>query len=363
MHVTLVSGFDADAPSASGTRSHVEALAGFLRNREVPHLVVTASSRWDIQSGWCRVPVRRPNSTFHFQAALASTLADVPIPRDSIVHVHRPDDLLPFVIHGSGRSRVCTLHGNPGRYVPTRHGPVVSGLYRIAERFALRRMDRIIAVDSRTASEYGRRYPWLRERIRTIPNGIDTAMFHPMNRERAKQGWGLDGTVLLYAGRLESDKHVRDILHAFLALRPARTILVFAGGGRERGGLEVEAAGSSVRFLGPVARGDMPSLINAADAAVLFSDEGLSSFALEALACGVPVIATPTGDLPKVIRPGENGLFVSNLEELGAAMRGIADGALAADSSLAASVRQYAWSEVGRRLLALYLEVWDGRTA
>jgi len=107
----------------------------------------------------------------------------------------------------------------------------------------------------------------------------------------------------------------------------------------------------------------MPGLINAADAALLFSDEGLSSFALESLACGVPVIATPTGALPEVLHPGENGQLVSDVEEMVAAMESILRGAIPPSSSIARTVLEYAWRNVGPRLLAAYREVWDGHAA
>jgi len=127
--------------------------------------------------------------------------------------------------------------------------------------------------------------------------------------------------------------------------------------------LEVDARGLDVRFLGPIARSEMPSLINAADAGVLFSDEGLSSFALEALSCGVPLIATPTGGLSDVVRPGENGYLVSTPEELVGAMAAVLRGAILPNPSLAEAVYRYAWPIVGKELLAVYRDVWSGRDA
>jgi len=363
MHVTLVAGFDASTPSASGTRSHVEALASLLLKSQIPHLLVTGARRWHLQDDWCGLPVRRPNSAFHFQAALTSMLSGLPIPSDSVIHVHRPDDLLPFILHKAGRRFVCTLHGNPARYVPTRHGRLISALYGIAERSALREVHRVVAVDGQTASDYGQRYPWLRTRVRTIPNGIDTTLFRPLDRTSAKRAWGFEGTVVLYAGRLEPDKHVREILQVFLSIAEPGGLLVFAGDGSERQFLESKAVGHPVRFLGTVRRDAMPVLLNAADAAVLFSDEGLSSFALEALASGVPVIATPTGDLPEVVHPGENGFLVTSAQELRVAISEILRGGLAAHPSLSNSVKRYSWSELGPELVALYQELWDDGNA
>lgn len=319
-------------------------------------MLVTASKSLAVGKAWCRLPVRRPNNTFQFQAALTAMLGNLPVPEDSIVHVHRPDDLLPFVLHRVGRRRVCTLHGNPAAYVPGRHGRLVTAMYRLAERSALWKCDLVVAVDPETAFDYEKRYSWLRGRVHVIPNGVDVNTFRPMDAADAKRLWGFRGNVLLYAGRLEPDKRVRDILRAFLSIGQPDGTLVFAGDGSERRRLEAEAGNASVRFLGTVRRDDMPMLINAADAGVLFSDEGLSSFALETLACGRPVISTPTGASPSLIRQGENGYLVSSRAELVTAMTNVLRGSIPPGTSISRTADSYDWSKIGRRLLALYAE-------
>jgi glycosyltransferase involved in cell wall biosynthesis len=231
----------------------------------------------------------------------------------------------------------------------------------VAEWSALRKADYVVAVDSLTALDYVERYPWLRDRIRIIPNGVDTNTFLPMNRDEARKRWGLvdAGTVFLYAGRLEADKNVSQIIRAFKELHTSGSTLVIAGDGSERSTLEEVSGGHGILFLGSVPRTEMASLINAADATVLFSDEGLSSFALEALACGVPVITTPSGDLPALIHRGENGYLVTNSAELVDALQRVARRELGPDLSIVSSVASHAWPEVGRRLLGVYREVWD----
>jgi len=174
-----------------------------------------------------------------------------------------------------------------------------------------------------------------------------------MDRTECKREWGFGGKVLLYAGRLEPDKHVLDILHTFLSISQPDAVLAIAGDGTLRARIEEQGRGGSVRILGSVSRSRMPSLINASDGGVLFSDEGLSSFALETLACGVPMIGTLTGDLPKLIRDGDNGF----LAELGVAMRTILRGSVVPERSISEMVREYAWPEVGQRLLSLYREM------
>ncbi|HLB67056.1 MAG TPA: glycosyltransferase family 4 protein [Thermoplasmata archaeon] len=359
MHVTLVSGFDPTSGTIGGTRTYVEAVAAFLATKEIPHVTVRAGRREEHRPRESTVRVRRPGSSLHFLAALAASGKTLPIPNDTIVHVQRPDDAVPFLVAGH-RKIVCTLHGNPGLWVPSRHGFVVSGAYWLAERFALQRAAGLIAVDSHTAAAYTAKLPRLQGKIRVIPNGVDTFRFRPMDRAGAKAKWDIREPALLYAGRLEPDKRVREIVEAFTGLASDRGILAIAGLGSERTALEQLGSGRRVRFLGRVDREDMPSLLNAVDAAVIFSDEGLSSFALEAIACGVPVVATPTGDMTDIVIPERTGYLVKDLGKLRRAMELILRGALEPSPDIAATVKSYSWDRVGHRLLDMYSGVWNG---
>ncbi len=238
----------------------------------------------------------------------------------------------------------------------------MGALYREVEWFALRGAHRVIAVDIGTSQEYTRRFPWLEGRLRVIPNGVDARSFYPMDQDGAKRRWGVEGTVLLYAGRLEPEKRVLDIVRAFQALGGNQTTLVIAGDGTQRPAIEAAARGLQVRLLGDVDRSEIPDLLNAAEAVVLFSErEGLPMIALEALACGTPVITTAVGGLAGLIRDGETGYFVSNARDLREAMRKVRDGKLHSPNSISMSVTSYDWREIGRRVLQVYEEVWDAR--
>jgi glycosyltransferase involved in cell wall biosynthesis len=235
-------------------------------------------------------------------------------------------------------------------------------VYREVERIALGWSDRVIAVDMRTGEEYARRYPWLGDRLCVIPNGVDASSFLPMDRGAAKRKWRIDGTAFLYAGRLEPEKRVLDIVRAFRSVENGHTTLLIAGDGTQRSVVEAAARGLPVRLLGDVTRSEIPSLLNASDAVVLFSErEGLPMVALEALACGTPVIATAVGDLPGLVRQGETGYLVSNTKDLEFAMRQVRDGTIQTATSIAMSVASYDWREIGRRILRVYQEVHDAR--
>jgi glycosyltransferase involved in cell wall biosynthesis len=125
---------------------------------------------------------------------------------------------------------------------------------------------------------------------------------------------GLDGSTLVFAGRLGPQKALDTLLHALVDVPDAA--LVVAGDGPERGPLEelvrtLELDGR-VSFLGAVPRERVLRLFGAADASVLSSAwENFPHTVVEALAVGCPVIATSVGGVPEVVRDGENGLLVA----------------------------------------------------
>src|SRR5207245_9607258 len=124
------------------------------------------------------------------------------------------------------------------------------------------------------------------------------------------------GTV----GRWEAVKNQTCLVQAFARLagtHPAM-FLVIAGEGRCRSSLEDLArqsnVASRVRFLGE--RSDLPRLLQAMDVFVLPSvAEGMSNTLLEAMASGLPIVATRVGGSPEVVADGINGLLVESLPE------------------------------------------------
>ncbi len=147
--------------------------------------------------------------------------------------------------------------------------------------------------------------------------GVDTKQFKPGVRTSAiREQLGVNDTfMLLHVGRLAAEKNVELVLEAFRIFREAHTglaaSLVIAGDGpsaislRERTG-----SGAGVRFLGNLERRlVLPLLYASADAFVYASEtETLGLVVLEAMASGVPVVATPEGGVADNLRDGVNGL-------------------------------------------------------
>ena len=174
-------------------------------------------------------------------------------------------------------------------------------------------------------------------RVHLLPNAVDMTRFSPAPSEerdarRRHFGFGPDDVVCLYVGRLSREKGVLELAAAWKELQPANATLLLAGpdmpgspwdaGPAAREFIGRNGLTSSVRFLGP--SDDVASVLQLADVAVQPSHfEALGLSAIEALACGVPVIASDVGGLPDFIRDGHNGRLVPprNVAALAGALR------------------------------------------
>jgi sugar transferase (PEP-CTERM/EpsH1 system associated) len=154
-------------------------------------------------------------------------------------------------------------------------------------------------------------------KVTVIPNGVDTARFAGEGRLAARRSLALadDAFVVGSVGRLDPVKDYASLLRAFAILvrqQPASR-LVLAGDGPERGRIEAHLAeaslGDRVLLLGE--RHDIPLVLAALDVFVLPSiAEGMSNVILEAMASGVPVVATSVGGNPELVDDGATGRLV-----------------------------------------------------
>jgi glycosyltransferase involved in cell wall biosynthesis len=159
------------------------------------------------------------------------------------------------------------------------------------------------------------------ERVHVVPYGLDMSVFRPRPRGDTRAALGLPGGFLfICAGRLDRGKGTHHALNALAItgkrLPDARLLIV--GDGAERGALERLARELGVTerviFAGAQKPENMPAYIAAADALLFPTElnEALPLILLQAMACGLPVIASKTGAIPDVINnPGENGLLVA----------------------------------------------------
>ena len=198
-------------------------------------------------------------------------------------------------------------------------------------------------------------------RITVLRNGVDLALFQPVDRTAARQALGLRRRTLLSVGGLIPRKGNDIVVQALPALPDVELLLV--GEGPERDALARLAASlgvaDRVRFLGAVAHADLPRIYSAADALVLASSrEGWANVLLEAMACGTPVIASDVWGTPEVVAARAAGVLMPSRTPAGLST---AFNDLFADLPSRSATRAYAarfdWDATTSGQLALFGEI------
>ncbi|MEI6650091.1 MAG: glycosyltransferase family 4 protein [Candidatus Moraniibacteriota bacterium] len=194
--------------------------------------------------------------------------------------------------------------------------------------------------------------------IPVIPNGVDTIQFMPESNRIS------DGIVrILVVSRLTPRKGMRFLIRAMESL-PGSARLIVVGGGGERANLESVAAESGVtdrvEFRGLIPHDDLPEIYRECDIFCMPSlNEGMSNTVLEAIASGLPIVATVTGGTEELVSDGENGFFAEkeSPEDLAAKLGTlIADPALRARMAVASRTKaeSMSWKSVSQRYVEEY---------
>lgn len=233
--------------------------------------------------------------------------------RPRVVHTHH----LPALLNAAP---TAWLGGRP-TLVHTEHAYQYltdAARLRAAVRWTSRLTRRFVVVGAEMAPFYRDVVHVAERRLRVIPNGIQLQRYAPPRDVTAqRQRLGLpDGFLVGTAGRFAPEKNLPMLLRAVARVRALGhdVRLVLAGDGAERDDLarladELEFR-DAVHFLGW--RTDVPAILGCLDVFALTSwTEGLPLAVLEAMACGVPVVATSVGDLPNVIVDGRSGRLVA----------------------------------------------------
>ncbi len=209
-------------------------------------------------------------------------------------------------------------------------------------------------------------------RISRIINGVDTVRFHPgQDRSPLPPGFAPPGTLVIGAvGRLEKVKDQPNLARAFIRLAETvpeahqRLRLVIIGEGSLRAEIESLLDGARLRELAwlPGARDDVPELLRTMDLFVLPSQaEGISNTILEAMACGLPVVATAVGGNAELVVNGETGRLVpaNDSAALAQAIREFVDHAEQMRVCGAAGRRRVEERFSMEAMVAAYLKVYD----
>jgi glycosyltransferase involved in cell wall biosynthesis len=201
-----------------------------------------------------------------------------------------------------------------------------------------------------------------------LPNGVDVVHCCPVSEERKQKlramfSLPLQCMLVVYAGRLVPEKHVDHLLKVWSDIRakfPGAHLLI-VGEGEELSRLK-EMQVDGVQFTGQVQ--DAVPYLQASDLFVLpSSTEGLSNSMLEAMSCGLPVLATKVGGAPDVIEHQVSGWLIPS-EDVDALKQGLETllGEKSLRFSLGSNARQriissYSLDSVARRLVGLYQQL------
>jgi glycosyltransferase involved in cell wall biosynthesis len=205
------------------------------------------------------------------------------------------------------------------------------------------------------------------ERIRVLRNGVDLALFHPVERERARRSLGLDRPTLLAVGNLVPLKRHHLIVEALAELPGVELLIV--GEGPERAAIEARAracgVAGRVRLLGRLPQHRLPEVYSAADFLVLASShEGWPNVLLESMACGTPVVVCDIPGIAEIVAAPEAGSIAPSAT---AAALAVALRERLAAAPDRARTRRYAegfgWESTTHGQIALFSEILARRPA
>ena len=227
------------------------------------------------------------------------------------------------------------------------------------------------------AAQFERLYGRPPGRVEIVSPGVEHAFFAPGDRRGARLALGLgDHPVLLFVGRIQPLKGLDVAVRALAALnQPEAVLLVVGGASGVDGNAEDEKVHAlvdelgltgRVRFVAPQPHHMLSTYYRAADVVLVPSrSESFGLVALEAAACGTPVVASAVGGLLTIVDHGHTGFLVQGRDP--DVFAAYADELLSNDrlswemsASAAARARNYTWSVAAARLRRLYADLTVG---
>jgi glycosyltransferase involved in cell wall biosynthesis len=335
---------------------------------KIAHLTATFPPNWTGAGNTCLNFARRQAAAGHeVEVFTASAPGEAPDAGGAVVHRYRPRvaignaPLIPAIARIDGVDVIhlhypfifgveLTLagglrHRDPALVVSYKNQlvgkgarrPLFWGYEQLWPRLLVHRADRVCVL----SSEHAESVPYLRslsrhapEKVVEMPNGVDIDLFSPgPDSAGVRERFGIpeDAVVALFAATLDRAHHFKRLdlaIAAIAACNDERLHLLVAGGGELLDSYRRSAAaalGDRAHFAGAVPHGELPALMRATDFIILTTEppESFGIVLIEAMACGLPAIATDYPGASAVVDADETGLLVP-IGDLDAARRAVA---------------------------------------
>jgi D-inositol-3-phosphate glycosyltransferase len=254
-----------------------------------------------------------------------------------------------------------------------------SELRLVNEKKLAKQCDRIIVPTQKDKEYLIQYYDAPCDNIRIVPCGVNLDRFKPQDKISARQQLTLpiDGPIVLYVGRFTPIKGLDRLFKSFSSItRPSGAILLMVGGDGKRSlmsqHLKKKAKAFHIQdrltFAGRVDQKILPQYYSAADVLVVPSYyESFGLVALEALACGTPVVTTSVGAMGKIVKDGVTGYVVTDSDPCHFA--GVIEAVLIkqkqnglSPSKIRASVSEFTWARSASLLLDAYRSALEDKS-
>ena len=259
-----------------------------------------------------------------YETALASTMVNVILNNNlDLLHVHYA---IPHASAAYFARQILKKQGRDIPFITTLHGTDITLVgkdqtYAPVVTFSINESDAITAVSNNLKEETLRSFP-IEKDIDVITNFVDMSRFRHSDKNHFKKMLAPNGErILVHVSNFRKVKRVGDVIKVFEKVHqqiPSKLLMI--GDGPERLGAEELCRSmnnnicADIRFLGK--QEQMDEILSITDLFILPSEyESFGLSALEAMACGVPVISTNAGGLPEINIQGETG-YLSNVGDI-----------------------------------------------
>lgn len=283
-----------------------------------------------------RLPFKQFNSKLYYLPFSLWCISQLKKIKPNIIHIHSRPQFVYFVSCLTSNAKII-LHI---------HNLEILDLIKIWNHFSLKKINLILGCSKFVAEKIKQRYPLLEKNVCYIHNGVNTDRFKPIwlrSKERLeiRRAFGIDNEtkVILFIGRLVYVKGVHILIEAFKEILKLYddTKLVIIGSQGYNGNMSTEYikrlrfsiadSAEKVIFTGHVPHNELDKMLLLGDIAVFPSiwEEPFGMTIIEAMACGLPIVAFSKGGIPEIINDRENGILIDNYGDISLLIQSIID--------------------------------------